>query len=66
MATNEETQKSKLKKFMQTEEYKALKKLEKSMDMRLDGIAFFLANNLVIKSDEKGKEPAGEEEANEG
>lgn len=66
MATNEETQKSKLKKFMQTEEYKALKKLEKSMDMRLDGIAFFLANNLVIKSDEKGKEPAGGEEANEG
>lgn len=66
MATNEETQKSKLKKFMQTEEYKALKKLEKSMDMRLDGIAFFLANNLVIKSDEKGREPAGEEEANEG
>ena len=52
MTTNKETQKSKLKKFMQTEEYKTLKKLEKSMDMRLDGIAFFLANNPVIKSND--------------
>lgn len=52
MTTNKETQKSKLKKFMQTEEHKSLTNLEKSMNMRLDGIAFFLANNPVIKSND--------------
>jgi len=52
ITTNKETQKSKLKKFMQTEEHKTLTKLKKSMDMRLDGLAFFLSNNPIIKSND--------------
>lgn len=49
-AVQQETQKSKLKKFMKTEEHKTLTKLETSMGLRLDGIAFFLANNSVVKT----------------
>ena len=52
ITTNKETQKSKFKKFMQTEEHKTLEKLEKSLDVRLDGLAFFLSNNPIIKSND--------------
>ena len=45
-------QKNKLKKFMQTEEYENLRKLESGMDMRLDGLAFFLANTPIIKAND--------------
>ena len=52
MTASKETEKSKLKKFMQTKEYETLAKLEESMDMRLDGLAFFLSNNPVVKSND--------------
>lgn len=52
MTANKETEKNKLKKFMQTKEYKTLTKLEESMGMKLDGLAFFLSSNPVVKSDD--------------